>query len=100
MRLRTLRTASAVALLATMMLGGAFHLWHHVVDPDCTAEGRHGNLPCAICSALHHPVAPSDATPSIQPTPVLVASLTPLETERPAFATVLVVSTRAPPRDA
>jgi hypothetical protein len=47
------RMLAAVTLLGVLCLGTVAHLWHHLLDPTCGAEGRHGSQPCATCSALH-----------------------------------------------
>jgi hypothetical protein len=86
-----IRSLAALSLLGVLLLGSAWHAWHHFADPGC---GASGSQPCASCSALH---GGSIATePEIGPAPVFQPTA-----EAPATsltAPVAAVVRAAPPR--
>jgi hypothetical protein len=47
------RSFLVIALFSAMTLSSAFHFLHHLADPECGAEGRHGTAACAVCAGLH-----------------------------------------------
>ncbi|HTR97417.1 MAG TPA: hypothetical protein VMH61_05900 [Candidatus Acidoferrales bacterium] len=97
-----------IALLLTLLVGGAFHQLHHLRDPDCDAESATGthSCPCAILHGYTSPAAsfrapvPSAAvvyvivTPSLPGAPVRRASLPGAPVRRASR-----IASRAPPLD-
>lgn len=91
------RPLAALLLLATLVLGGVFHEWHHLQDPGCGTQQEESHHFCA-CSGMHASslVATVVATPSpvtfdvrIEPAPARLA---------PIGASADLASPRAPPR--
>jgi hypothetical protein len=87
----------ATLLVATLLLGGAFHFLHHLQDPACGAGPERTSHVCVACSGLHGSTlvaaetrAPAPiAEPFVQDAPRSVAS--------PAVATRGQAAPRAPP---
>ena len=92
-----LRHAAAL-LLAVLCLGTAAHLGHHLFDPDCGPDGRHGAQPCATCGALHHVPTPVDAQSADPPVVRTSSDVLAHEGAAPASRHSGAGSARAPPQ--
>lgn len=46
------RAFRAMVLVATLLLGGAFHEWHHAIDPHCDGDASSTEHACG-CAGLH-----------------------------------------------
>src|SRR5262245_7776088 len=49
---RTRSILMPLFLLAVMLAGSGFHVWHHVLDPHCESSATDSH-PCLTCAALH-----------------------------------------------
>ena len=96
MKRRTGRLA-ALFVLAFLAVASVCHLWHHVTDPGCGADGRHGTQPCATCAGLHSAVVAARTQPPPQPHQTPVESIATQLTAIPAAAIVPGGAPRAPP---
>lgn len=86
-----------MVLLAAVSIGSALHLWHHIADPGCGTDGKHGAQPCATCSSLHSATV---ATGVRNPAPPVLSGLAILAlppTERWSGRLVFAGAPRAPP---
>lgn len=55
------RAVRALLLVATLLLGSAAHLWHHIEDPHC-GDSNGAEHFCGACNNLHGgTLAPGDA---------------------------------------
>ncbi len=88
---------AALALLGVMCLGSACHFWHHLTDPACGADGRHGAEQCATCSALHGGVVASDPQVSAPPALTAIAVVSPAEAAHARAPALVGGFPRAPP---
>jgi hypothetical protein len=91
------RPFAALMLLATLIVGAAFHEWHHLQDPGCGTRTEASRHFCP-CAGLHASAIGSDAT--VTPSPVAVVSriaAPPAASPRLAER-VRSASPRAPPR--
>ncbi len=95
---RPARRASALLLIAVLVLGGAAHLWHHLTDPDC-GEG-HGPAahPCVACAALHGAAVVASTITATPPAPFTPSPLFAPAALAPVSATRVCGDPRAPPR--
>jgi hypothetical protein len=99
MKLRRNRAKSRMALFLLGALGVASlgHYWHHVLDPDCGTDGRHGAQPCATCASLHSAVVAAPPQPPPQLYRTSVEPIPPLTVAVPAHPIVPGGAPRAPP---
>jgi|SRR6185436_4847417 len=85
-------------LLALLLVGGGFHVWHHVLDPHCDSGSAGESHPCLTCVALHGATAAEIgigvAPPSASEREVRPA----LEHAAPATAARGTIAARAPPQ--
>ena len=92
-----IRSLAALTLLGVLCLGSACHLWHHLTDPACGANGPRGDQPCATCAALHGGSIATEpevgALPDLRPAQEEVS--TPATV--PVVAVVLAAEPRGPP---
>ena len=94
---RVNRPLAALLLLATLVLGAAFHELHHLQDPGCGTRTEDANHFCP-CSGLHASAIASHV--AVAPSPVAVVSRldAPLASLPRDAERVLSASPRAPPR--
>ena len=92
------RLLAAVTLLSVLCLGTVAHLWHHLTDPNCGPEGRHGTQPCATCSALHSVPVLAHAQSPEPPVVRTVSEVLAPESGRPATSHRTTGAARAPPQ--
>lgn len=99
MTLRRNRAKSRIALflLTALCVASVGHYWHHILDPDCGADGRHGAQPCATCAGLHSAVVAARPQNLAQPSRRAVDSIPPLMAEIPAATIVRAAPPRGPP---
>ena len=97
LRGRRTKPSMALLLLAALCVASAGHYWHHILDPDCGADGRHGAQPCATCAGLHSAVVAAPPQPPPQPFRSSVEPIPPLPTAVPAAPIVPGGAPRAPP---
>jgi hypothetical protein len=96
---RRIRAKSSVALvlLAALSAASVCHLWHHLTDPDCGADGKHGAQPCATCAGVHGAVIEARSQAPAQPQRHAAESIPPLMAGIPASPVVPGGAPRAPP---
>lgn len=82
------RALPGLVLLASLLLGQAFHEWHHLQDHDCAGEAH------CVCSILHTSTLVASETAA----PLPVSSVGPTPVVRPAAPLPVVVPTAAIPR--
>ena len=85
---------TAWVALVVLALGGAGHLWHHLVDPECESTVQGSEHACAACSALHGGILAGPSEPALAPPPIASAHL-PLHPTETGLAHVAPVG---PPR--
>jgi hypothetical protein len=91
------RSLAAIVLMAAVTVGSALHLWHHLTDPSCGTDGRHGAQPCATCSTLHSAAVATGVLNPAPPVLTRLACLTLPASERASGRLVLAGAPRAPP---
>lgn len=67
---RVPRALRALVLIATLVLGSAAHLLHHMQDPHCgesRGPARGGEHFCGACSNLHGGTLAADEAPELAP---------------------------------
>ena len=89
---------AVVTLLGVLCLGTAAHFWHHLNDPSCGTEGRHGTQPCATCSGLHSVPILAHAQSAEPPVVRTVSEVLAPECDRPATPCRTTGAARAPPQ--
>lgn len=86
-----------VVLLATLVLGAAFHFAHHVLDPHCESTAGAESHPCLTCTALHGaydaPVVWNGAGPTTSPRPAELVG----PAARESRDVIGAIASRAPP---
>ncbi len=97
LRRRRAKSSMAAFLLAALCVASVGHYWHHILDPDCGADGRHGAQPCATCAGLHSAVVAAPPQPPPQPYRSSVEPIAPLTAAVPADPIVPGGAPRAPP---
>ncbi len=96
--IRMPRALAALLLVATLVLGAAGHLWHHLEDPHC-GESRGGGSEhyCGVCTNLHGGTLAAGDAPEPEPVHVTWSEfVVPASRALPA-APAFAGSPRAPP---
>jgi hypothetical protein len=91
------KSSVALVLLAALSVASVCHLWHHITDPDCGTDGRHGSQPCATCAGLHSAVIEARSQPPAQPHQYEAESIPPVMAGIHAAPVVPGGAPRAPP---
>lgn len=91
------RALAALLLVATLVLGAAGHLWHHLEDPHCGEAAGGGEHYCGVCTNLHGGTLAAGDAPA--PAPVLIAwtGWFAPATQAPEAALAFAGAPRAPP---
>jgi hypothetical protein len=87
----------AMLLLATLLLGAAFHGLHHLQDPGCGAGNGRTSHECVACAGLHSSTLLAATTIAPAPTPSRWVLPAPRLVATPSFAPHRAASPRAPP---
>lgn len=91
-------------LLALLLAGGGFHVWHHVLDPHCETGGPSESdaagesHACVSCVALHGATATEIGVGVAPPVAAEQSLRAQYENDAPAAAVRGITATRAPPQ--
>ncbi|MBI5170350.1 MAG: hypothetical protein HZA61_12750 [Candidatus Eisenbacteria bacterium] len=93
------RALGAILLVATLVLGAAAHVWHHVADPHCgeSAGSGHGEHYCGACTNLPGGTLAAGDAPAPAPALVAWAGFAAPVAHAPAAAPRTSGAPRAPP---
>ena len=91
------RALRASLLLGVLLLGAAFHFWHHVQDPECGSGRESTNHVCVACSGLHGSTLVADAQPAPAPQSASWIDAPAPPRLAPAFDAPRNAAPRAPP---
>ncbi|MFN8589411.1 MAG: hypothetical protein U0704_16590 [Candidatus Eisenbacteria bacterium] len=93
------RALAALMLVATLVLGAAGHLWHHIEDPHCgeAGETRGGEHFCGVCTNLHGGTLAAGDAPEPEPVLATWTEFVVPESLAPEAAPAFAGSPRAPP---
>lgn len=93
------RALGAIMLVATLVLGAAAHVWHHVADPHCgeSSGSGHGEHYCGACTNLHGGTLAAGDAPAPAPASFTWSSFAAPDTHTPSAAAITGGAPRAPP---
>jgi hypothetical protein len=91
------RALRALLLLGVLLLGAAFHFWHHVQDPACGSGDERTNHVCVACSGLHGSTLVAAEQPAPAPQSACWTDVPVPPHIAPAFDVPRSAAPRAPP---
>jgi hypothetical protein len=87
----------ASLLLIVLSIGGALHITHHLLDPDCESAAGAESHPCVSCSALHGGVVEAVDVGAAPPAALSHHTVLPASSAGPSADPSGANSSRAPP---